>query len=56
MRDCEVNDSGGKKTLLAGNDETTFVLKPAVKLFKISDFLGVSIVKLSLVSDKVILL
>ena len=46
-----MNDLGGKETLFVGNDETTFVLRPAVKLFKISEFLGVSMVKLSLVSD-----
>ena len=51
-----MKDSGGKKALLVGSDETKFVVKPAVKLFKISDFLGVLIVKLSLVSDEVILL
>ena len=46
-----MNNLGGKETLFVGNDETTFVLRPAVKLFKISEFLGVSMVKLFLVSD-----
>ena len=51
-----MEDSGGKKALLVGSDETRFVVKPAVNLFKISDFRGVSIVKSSLVSDETTLL
>ena len=51
-----MEDSGGKKALLVGNDGMKFVVTPAVNLFKISDFLGVSIVKSFLLSDETTLL
>ena len=48
--------SGGKKALLVDNGGMKFVVTPAVKLLKTSEFLGTLIVKSFLLSDEMILL
>ena len=52
----EIEGSGGKKALLLDNGGIMFVVTPAVKLLKTSEFLGSLIVKSFLLSDEMILL
>ena len=52
----EIDGSGGKKALLLDNGGIMFVVTPAVKLLKTSEFLGTLIVKSLLLSDEKILL